>query len=120
MKLTHVRLLVDDFGTAFRFYRDTLGLECTYGDEAGPYASFSTEPAALSIFTREGQATTTTLRDPGDGALVPIEVEDVDAEAERLSLPEPASRPDWGIRVTYVRDPAGNLLELYSSIPMDE
>jgi len=120
VKLTHVRLLVDDFAGAFRFYRDTLGLECNYGDESGPYASFSTEPATLSIFTREGQSTTTELRPPGDGVLVPIEVDDVDAEAGRLRLGEPVSKAEWGIRVAYLRDPAGNLLELYSSIPMDE
>ena len=120
MKLTHVRLLVDDFGEAFRFYGGRLGLECNYGDESGPYASFATEPATLSIFTREGQATTTELRSPGDGALVPLEVDDVDAEARRLGLDEPVSQAEWGIRVTYLRDPAGNLLELYSSIPMEE
>jgi catechol 2,3-dioxygenase-like lactoylglutathione lyase family enzyme len=120
LKLTHVRLLVDDYGAAFRFYRDTLGLECTFGDEDGPYADFDTGPAALALFTREAQSATTELREPGDGALYPVQVDDVDAEAARLGLPDPVSRADWGIRVTYVRDPAGNLLELYSSVPMDE
>ena len=33
---------------------------------------------------------------------------------------EPTSRPDWGIRVAYARDPSGNLLELYTHIPMEE
>jgi catechol 2,3-dioxygenase-like lactoylglutathione lyase family enzyme len=120
VKLTHVRLLVEDFGEAYRFYRDTLGLKTTFGDESGPYASFGTQPATLSIFTRDGQAETTDLRAPGDGALVPLLVEDVDKTAKRLGLPTPVSRPDWGIRVTYVRDPSGNLLELYSQIPMGE
>jgi lactoylglutathione lyase len=119
LKLTHVRLLVDDFGAAFRFYNETLGLSCVFGDEEGPYASFSTDPGRLSIFTREGQAETSELREPGDGVVVPLEVEDVDAEAKRLGLGEPVSRPDWGIRVTYVRDPSQNLLELYTQIPME-
>jgi lactoylglutathione lyase len=120
VKLTHVRLLVDDYDAVFRFYRDTLGLECTFGDESGPYADFGTGAATLAVFTREAQSTTVDLRPSGDGALFPISVEDVDAEAARLGLPAPVSRPDWGIRVAYVRDPAGNLLELYSSIPMEE
>jgi len=120
LKLTHVRLLLDDFAEAFSFYQDTLGLTCTFGDASGPYADFDTGPATLAIFTREAQATTTELRDPGDGALYPMVVDDVDAEAARLGLPVPVSRTDWGIRVTYVRDPAGNLLELYSSSPMEE
>ena len=120
MRLTHVRLLVDDFAESFRFYSETLGLEPTFGDASGPYASFSTEPATLSIFTRAGQGETVELRPAGDGCVVPLEVDDVDATAERLDLSEPVSRHDWGIRVTYVRDPAGNILELYSPIPMEE
>ena len=120
MRLTHVRLLVDDFGESYRFYRDVLGLETTYGGEDGPYASFGTEPATLSIFAREGQSETVHLRPAGDGSVVPLEVDDVDAAAQRLGLGEPVSRTDWGIRVTYVRDPAGNLLELYAQIPMEQ
>jgi catechol 2,3-dioxygenase-like lactoylglutathione lyase family enzyme len=54
VKFSQVRLLVDDFGEAFRFYRDELGLA------------------------------------PGFGA------------------------------VAYVRDPSGNLIELFQAIPMDE
>jgi lactoylglutathione lyase len=34
VRLTHVRLLVDDYDACFRFYRDMLGLEPTFGDEA--------------------------------------------------------------------------------------
>ena len=120
MRLTHVRLLVDDFGECFRFYRDVLGLEAAFGDEAGPYASFGTEPATLSIFTRAGQAETVELRPAGDASLVPLEVGDVDEMAGRLGLGAPVSRADWGIRVAYLRDPAGNLLELYTQIPTDE
>jgi catechol 2,3-dioxygenase-like lactoylglutathione lyase family enzyme len=120
VKLTHVRLLVDDFGNTFRFYRDVLGLECTYGDEGGPYADFDTGATSLAIFTREAQATTADLRSPGDGAITVIGVDDVDALAARLGLSKPVSRADWGIRVAYVRDPAGNLIELNSSIPMEE
>jgi predicted enzyme related to lactoylglutathione lyase len=32
MRLTHVRLLVDDFAACFRFYRDVAGLAPTFGD----------------------------------------------------------------------------------------
>ena len=120
MRLTHVRLLVDDFSACFDYYRETLGLEPTFGDRDGPYASFGTDGASLSIFTREGQAETVALRGAGDSTVVPLEVDDVDAAAAMRGLPEPTSRPDWGIRVTYTRDPAGNLLELYTPIPMEE
>ena len=33
MRFSQARLLVDDFGAAFRFYRDTLELGAAFGDE---------------------------------------------------------------------------------------
>jgi catechol 2,3-dioxygenase-like lactoylglutathione lyase family enzyme len=120
VKLDHIRLLVDDFGDSYRFYRDTLGLTPTFGDESGPYASFDTGPAAVSIFERRLQGDTVALREPGDGCLTVLQVDDVDAESRRLGIAEPVSRPEWGIRVTYVRDPSDNLIELYTPLPAEE
>jgi lactoylglutathione lyase len=117
--LTHVRLLVDDFGLAYRFYTDVLGLEATFGDETGPYASFGTGEASLSIFDRRIQQETVDLDAAGDSALTILEVEDVDDIAERLEIGAPVDRPDWGLRVAYVRDPSGNLLELAMPIAFE-
>ena len=115
MKLTHVRLLVDDYGACFRFYRDVVGLPVTFGDEGGGYANFDTGDATLAVFERREQSEAVELRSAGDGALVVVRVDDVDAEADRLGehvVAGPVDRADWGIRVAYVRDPAGNLIEL--------
>jgi catechol 2,3-dioxygenase-like lactoylglutathione lyase family enzyme len=120
VQLTHVRLLVDDFGAAYRFYTDVLGLETTFGDETGPYASFGTGEAALAIFERQIQQETVDLDAAGDSALAILEVEDVDDIAERLGVGAPVDRPDWGIRVAYVRDPSGNLIELAMPIAQEE
>lgn len=66
------------------------------------------------------------LRRPGDGAVVCLAVDDLDSEIERIRsagtdlLADPTARPDWGIRVAYLRDPAGNLVELHEQIPMTE
>jgi catechol 2,3-dioxygenase-like lactoylglutathione lyase family enzyme len=52
-----------------------------------------------------------------------LEVDDVDAEAKRLRdaiVQEPVDQPEWGGRVVYLRDPDGNLIELFQSIPMAE
>jgi len=49
-----------------------------------------------------------------------LEVEDVDDIAERLGVGAPVDRPDWGLRVAYVRDPSGNLLELASPIAFED
>jgi catechol 2,3-dioxygenase-like lactoylglutathione lyase family enzyme len=124
MRLSQVRFLVDDFGESFRFYRDVLGLPVGFGEEGEPpYASFTVGDGAVAIFERSGQEETVRLRAPGDGTLLVLEVDDVDAEAARLGdhvLAEPVNRADWGGRVVYVRDPSGNLVELFQQIPMEE
>jgi lactoylglutathione lyase len=120
VRLTHVRLLVDDFAACFRFYRDALGLKPTFGSEnEGGYADFRAADCSLALFERAGMKGVAELREAGDGAMLVLAVDDVDGEAARLRdagvelASEPHDQPDWGLRVVHVRDPAGNLLELY-------
>ena len=123
MKFSQVRLLVDDFGAAFRFYRDELGLEVGSGDESSGYASFATDGGSIAIFERAGQGEVVDLREPGDSALTVLEVDDVNAEVARLRehvVEDPQDQPEWGGRVAYLRDPSGNLLELFQALPASE
>ena len=123
MKFSQVRLLVDDFGAAFRFYRDALGLEVSSGDESSGYASFAAADGSIAIFERSGQGEVVELRAPGDSTLTVLEVDDADAAVERLSayvVQAPQDQPDWGGRVAYLRDPSGNLLELFQALPASE
>jgi len=123
VKLTHVRLLVDDFTACFRFYRDVLGLEPTWGNETDGYADFRAGDATIAIIQREGQAEVVELRPAGDGSMVVINVDSVDETAARLGehlVGGPQSRPDWGIRFAHLRDPAGTLIEINEPIPMEE
>ena len=118
MKLTHVRLLVDDVRVTVAFYRDILGFEV--GGDHGEYVELKTGDVALSVFDRSQQSETIELRPAGDASLLVLEVDDADAAAEKLRghvLAGPTDRPDWGLRVVYVRDPAGNPIELYENIP---
>jgi len=122
MRFSQARLLVDDFGAAFQFYRDELGLEPSFGDESSGYASFVVGDGTIAIFERSEQEQVANLRDPGDAAIVVLEVDDAAALAERWRrhvVAGPVERPDWGGRVAYLRDPSGNLLELFEAIPMD-
>jgi lactoylglutathione lyase len=122
MRFSQARLLVEDFAAAFRFYRDTLGLAVGFGDEASGYASFDTGTGTVAIFERSGQADVVELRPPGDSTLLVLEVDDVDAAVARLRehvVSEPVDQPDWGGRVGYLRDPSGNLIELFQTLPHD-
>ncbi len=122
MRLTHVRLLVDDYRACFRFYRDVLGLEPAFGDEESGYADFATAGGAiLALFSRAEQGGVVGLRLPGDSAIVVLAVDDVDAFAERRRehvLADPESRAEWGIRFVHLRDPDGNLIEVNQQVPM--
>jgi lactoylglutathione lyase len=123
VKFSQVRLLVDDPGAAFRFYRDELGLTPTFNGEGEAYASFDAGGASVAIFAREGQAEAVELRGAGDSTLLVLEVDDVDADVARLGsrvVAGPIDRPEWGGRVAYLRDPSGNLIELFQSIPTRE
>lgn len=130
MKCTHVRLMVDDFNTCFRFYLEKVGLATTYpADASGPYAEFALgADTYLGLFDRSLMQEA--LDAPAARALGPsddrvalcFEVADVDVEAARLAAAgvaiviPPRDHEPWGMRTTYVRDPAGNLIELYSGL----
>lgn len=129
MNLSHVRLLVDRFGESFRFYRDVLGLETRFSDE-GPYAEFALGgDKYLALFERKLQAIA--MGEDPDGArgmdtvALVFRVDDPDAEHDRLRslgvpiVAEPADRREWGLRTLHVRDPDGNLIELYADLPQE-
>jgi catechol 2,3-dioxygenase-like lactoylglutathione lyase family enzyme len=120
VKFSQVRLLVDDFGEAFRFYRDALGLAVGFGDETSGYASFDTGSGTVAVFERADQGEVVELRPAGDSTLLVLEVDDVDSAVARLSshvAGGPVDQPDWGGRVAYLRDPSGNLIELFQTLP---
>jgi catechol 2,3-dioxygenase-like lactoylglutathione lyase family enzyme len=127
----HTRLLVSNFAECFQFYRDVLGLAVTWGDESGSYASFNDGHGArvsLALFVRQPMADVVgTGRLPRDAFcqdhfMLIAQVEDVDATVAELRergvqfAVGPQDFPDWGIRSAYIRDPAGNLIELSSSL----
>jgi len=120
MQLTHVRMLVSDVGAAKRFYGETLGLGV--GADHGTYVEFRSGGASIAVFARTEQQEAVELRAPGDGPLPVLVVDSVDDAAERVRehlVGGPLDRKDWGGRVAYVRDPDGNLLELFQDIGMD-
>ena len=130
MRLYSVRLLVDDFDACFRFYRDVIGLEPVWGAEGGRYADFKAgNSASVALFKRGLMAEAVgTLDMPSDAScqdrtVLVIEVDDVDDAVPALRakgavfVTEPKDYPAWTIRAAHLRDPDGNLIELFTALP---
>jgi catechol 2,3-dioxygenase-like lactoylglutathione lyase family enzyme len=128
-----VRLLVVDFEACFRFYRDVMGLRVTWGEEREAYASYVSEGgASLSLFKKEVQAEALGTSNLPEGSVVQdrmaliFAVDDLDITVKSLKernvefITEAQERPEWGIRVVYLRDPDGNLIEINSPMPTND
>ena len=128
MKLNQVRLLVDDFAACRDFYRDILGLELTLEAENEVYAQLIGEGVALGLYRRElmagvvGRAEAADERGGKDTHLLAFQVEDVDAVVANLKtkgaelVTEPHDQEAWFMRVAHLRDPDGNLIEIFHSL----
>lgn len=119
MSFTSIRIITDDLEGLVSFYERVTGQQAER--PAPPFAQFTGPGATLAI------ASTATVAMLG-GALMPaanrsvfveFEVRDVDGEFARLQpdaddvvLP-PTTMP-WGNRSALVRDPDGNVVNLFS------
>jgi catechol 2,3-dioxygenase-like lactoylglutathione lyase family enzyme len=130
--LENIRLLVDDFDGCFRFYRDVLELKIVWGKEGSNYASFAAGQVTLSIFMRRlmsrdmGTQDLPYCAEAQDKAVLAFRVDDLEAEVVRilekgwqLSMCV-TPRPNYGMRTAHLRDPDGNLIELFSPLPKEQ
>jgi lactoylglutathione lyase len=130
MRFDNLRLLAHRFDEMYAFYADVLGLHATWGDAASNFVSFHAEgQPGLALFRRALMSDAIGTADrPVDGvaqdrAVVILAVDDLDAAAARVGdrlVTPPRDMPEWGIRTAHVRDPDGNLLELFVPLPRDQ
>lgn len=120
-RLHQTFLMVTDIDRSTAFYRDALGLEVAERGERS--TAFETGAAELMLeqdFGEEELAAfglTPPGEDRGDGLIVVIEVDDVEAVHEQAAaagadvVMEPRE-VDWGREMFLVRDPDGYVLEV--------
>lgn len=128
MKGLLTRLLVEDFDKVFEFYTEVMGLTASWGAKGDIYASFNIKDeivlAIYSALSMESDMDFYKLdtRKESNAAVLTISVDDVDRTYQELLAKnisiynEPKDMPGWGIRVIYLRDPEGNLIELSSDL----
>ncbi len=123
-RVDYVILYVRDMDASIAFYRDVVRLPFKFRQST--YAEFATEGTKFALF--EASAVLELIGRPvaegGPTGEVAFVVDDVDAEAERLSaagvriLSHPTDRP-WGHRTLYVLDPDDHVVEFAQEIPRE-
>ena len=122
MKLASIRIITDDLDRMVAFYEKTTGI--TAQRPAPPFAELVSPSATLAI----GHSHTVALFGEGSAhsadnqsVIIEWQVDDVDAEYARLSpdiadwVQTPTTMP-WGNRSVLLRDPDGNLVNLYTPV----
>jgi catechol 2,3-dioxygenase-like lactoylglutathione lyase family enzyme len=119
MKLFATTLFISDLGRTKSFYSDAFEKSPVYEDTNSVVFQFGESLINLLVESEApGLISPTTVATKESGARVQftVQVEDVDAEAERLSglgiplVNGPMDRP-WGIRTLLFADPDGHLWE---------
>jgi catechol 2,3-dioxygenase-like lactoylglutathione lyase family enzyme len=127
VKISQIRFLVPNVQECFLFYRDILGLEVLHGNEDTPYAEFQTGDINIALEPLLANEPAEALHErhefsASDRVAIIFRADDVDATYRQLKsrgvvfVKEPHDTPEWGHRVAYFRDPAGNLIEINAGV----
>jgi catechol 2,3-dioxygenase-like lactoylglutathione lyase family enzyme len=124
--LNNPRILVRDFARSWAFYTETLGLAPVFGDGTPPYGEVGDTTHFVGLFRRSEMTPElgppVTSQRPDNRVSLVFEVPNVDATHAHLVrlgveiLSGPKDRPAWGLRTVHLRDPDGNLIELFTRL----
>ncbi len=132
LKLLQIRLLVKDFRKSVSFYKKHLELPISLYEEAMEYALFDTGETKIELLPRNvmargvGEENKPVDVETQSSFLFQFKVENVDKAYKHLRekditfVNEPHDRTEWGARIAHLRDPDGNLIEIYTMLGGDE
>jgi catechol 2,3-dioxygenase-like lactoylglutathione lyase family enzyme len=122
MRLTHACLITTDVARLKEFYRAALSRAPSL--DKGAYVEFRVGDALVSMWDLAEhlrQAPGTADEPPNRALILEFEVDDVDAEHERIKrlgakIAKPIATQEWGNRSFYFLDPDGNLVNFYTRV----
>ena len=121
---TYTRLHVKDCRACYHFYHDILGLEATFSSEIDTYVELTDGKVKLTLLNQDkikeymGTKIDFAFDEKSDRIALSFQVEDVEQACKYLREKEveivgpPLDVRDWGIKIAFIRDPEGNLIEL--------
>lgn len=121
MRLAHTRIVTTSVPRLARFYEDITATPAVGSEE---YVQFRALGSGLAICSDRAMAlhgNGALMRAANRSMIIDFEVQDVDAECERLTdivgavVSAPTTQP-WGNRSLTFRDPDGNLVNFFTVI----
>jgi len=121
---SYTRLHVKNYQACYKFYHDILGLEVTFASKLDSYVELTNGKVKLTLLSQNsikdylGTKTDFSFQEKSDCIALSFQVDDVEQACEYLQekgveiISPPWNVVDWGMKVAFVRDPEGNLLEL--------
>ena len=123
-KYVYTRLHVKDCKACYEFYHDILGLEATFVSNIDTYVELTDGKVKLTLLSQDrikdylGTKTDFSFEQQSDRIALSFQVEDVEEACKYLQekgvkiVSPPWNVIDWGMKLAFVRDPEGNLIEL--------